>query len=178
MGFDDLEAAEQAHKSAGETEKRDDSQDSQNSQANSESSNSQDRQESSKSHESSASQTSSESHESSESQGSSDRQTSSKSSESGDSPESGDSSESEDSPDADPLETPAFEFADAKQSPLYARPAAWQAFEDAVDLDVIRALREAGVRNEAKRELHDAALRVAAEHPEEIADALREAREE
>jgi hypothetical protein len=71
---------------------------------------------------------------------------------------------------------PAFEFGAVKQSPMYARPEAWNALEDALDLDVVRALREAGVRNEEKRELHDAALRVAAEHPEEIAEAVQAAR--
>jgi len=73
---------------------------------------------------------------------------------------------------------PGFEFADAKQSPMYARPEAWAALEDALDLEVVRELREAGIRNEAKRELHDAALRVAANHPEEIAEAVRESRRE
>lgn len=73
-------------------------------------------------------------------------------------------------------DAPAFEFDEVKQSPLYARPEAWNALEDALDLAVVRALREAGVRNEAKRELHDAVLRVAAEHPEEIAEAVEAAR--
>lgn len=74
-------------------------------------------------------------------------------------------------------DTPAFEYDDVKQSPMYARPEAWTALEDALDLDVVRSLREAGIRNEEKRELHDAVLRVAADHPDEIADAVREARE-
>lgn len=73
---------------------------------------------------------------------------------------------------------PAFEYDDVKQSPLYARPEAWTALEDALDLDVVRTLREAGVRNEEKRELHDAVLRVAADHPDEIAEAVQEARRE
>ena len=73
---------------------------------------------------------------------------------------------------------PAFEYDDVKQAPLYARPEAWTALEDALDLDVVRTLREAGVRNEEKRELHDAVLRVAADHPDEIAEAVRKARRE
>ncbi|MFB6270902.1 MAG: hypothetical protein ABEH83_13230 [Halobacterium sp.] len=73
-------------------------------------------------------------------------------------------------------DTPAFEYGEVKQSPLYARPAAWNALEDALDLEVVRALREAGIRNEEKRELHDAVLRVAAEHPEEIAAAVEATR--
>jgi len=88
-----------------------------------------------------------------------------------------DDSSADDSADA-ASEEPAFEYDDVKQSPLYARPEAWTALEDALDLEVVRALREAGVRNEAKRELHDAVLRVAADHPEEIADAVQDARGE
>jgi hypothetical protein len=71
-----------------------------------------------------------------------------------------------------PADEPPFTFDEAKQRPLYARPAAWDAFEDALVLEVERLLREHDVRNAEKRELHDAALRVAARHPEEIADEL------
>jgi len=77
----------------------------------------------------------------------------------------------------DVSDAPAFEYDDVKQSPPYARPEAWTALEDALDLDVVRSLRETGIRNEEKRELHDAVLRVAADHPDEIAEAVREARE-
>ncbi|GAA0268424.1 hypothetical protein [Halobacterium noricense] len=75
-------------------------------------------------------------------------------------------------------EGPAFEYGDVKQAPMYARSEAWTALEDTLDLDVVRTLREAGVRNEEKRELHDAVLRVAADHPDEIAEAVQEARRE
>jgi len=71
-----------------------------------------------------------------------------------------------------PSDEPPFAFDEAKQRPLYARPSAWDAFEDALVLEVERLLREHDVRNAEKRELHDAALRVAARHPEEIADEL------
>jgi hypothetical protein len=71
-----------------------------------------------------------------------------------------------------PADDPPFAFDEAKQRPLYARPSAWDAFEDALALEVERLLREHDVRNAEKRELHDAALRVAARHPEEIADEL------
>lgn len=81
-------------------------------------------------------------------------------------------------PSDEPSDEPAFEYDDVKQAPLYARPEAWTALEDALDLDVVRTLREAGVRNEEKRELHDAVLRVAADHPDEIAEAVQEARRE
>jgi|GEM_PF-414143 len=71
---------------------------------------------------------------------------------------------------------PAFPYDDVKQRPLYAREEAWNAFEDALELDVERTLREYDVRDATGRELHDAALRVAAEHPEAIAEQLLELR--
>lgn len=78
---------------------------------------------------------------------------------------------------ADPLETPAFAFDESKQRPLYAREESWQEFEDTLDLDVGLILRrEHGLRDVPRRELHDAVLRVAAEHPEEIAAALLDSR--
>jgi len=72
---------------------------------------------------------------------------------------------------------PAFPYDDVKQRPLYAREEAWNAFEDALELDVERTLREYDVRDATGRELHDAALRVAAEHPEAIAEQLLELRD-
>ncbi|AUV84684.1 hypothetical protein C2R22_24460 (plasmid) [Salinigranum rubrum] len=84
----------------------------------------------------------------------------------------------DDPPAARELDEPAFEFSEAVQSPLYARQKSWDAFEDALDFDVQRALRDEGVRDVSKRELHDAALRVLAEHPEEVAEAVLDARRE
>ncbi len=92
--------------------------------------------------------------------------------------ETADSEPEDESPEPAVSDTPAFEYDDVKQSPIYARPEAWTALEDALDLDVVRSLRDAGIRNEEKRELHDAVLRVAADHPDEIADAVRQARRE
>ena len=71
---------------------------------------------------------------------------------------------------------PAFPYEEVKQRPLYARVEAWNAFEDALELEVERVLREYDVRDATGRELHDAALRVAADHPEEIATRLLEER--
>jgi len=71
---------------------------------------------------------------------------------------------------------PAFPYDEVKQRPLYAREEAWNAFEDALELEVERTLREYDVRDATGRELHDAALRVAAEHPEAIANQLLELR--
>jgi|AntRauMinimDraft_4_1070384.scaffolds.fasta_scaffold00025_2 hypothetical protein len=156
MGFDDLEAAEQAHATDGDSES---SEASQSSEDGRDSQNSQNRRSSGDGSDGSQRATEPET----------DRRTTT---------DPGTRGGSGSDATGDPSETPGFDFDEAKQSPLYARPSAWQAFEDALDLEVVRALREAGVRNEAKRELHDAALRVAAEHPDEIAEAVEEARRE
>ncbi|MXR40657.1 hypothetical protein GRX01_04750 [Halobaculum sp. WSA2] len=71
---------------------------------------------------------------------------------------------------------PAFGFEKAKQRPLYARQGAWDVFEDALAIDVEPTLRRHDVRDASKRELHDAALRVLADHAEEVADKVLEAR--
>lgn len=71
---------------------------------------------------------------------------------------------------------PAFPFSATTQRPLYARDESWDAFDDVLALDVERALREANVRDATKSELHDAALRVLAEHPEEIVHMVLSAR--
>ncbi|QZX99255.1 hypothetical protein [Halobaculum rubrum] len=71
---------------------------------------------------------------------------------------------------------PAFGFEEAKQRPLYARQRAWDAFEDALAIDVEPTLRRHEVRDASKRELHDAALRVLADHADEVADKVLEAR--
>lgn len=73
---------------------------------------------------------------------------------------------------------PAFTFDDVKQRPLYARPANWDAFEDTLQFEVRRILRDRGYRDVPKRELHDAALRVLADRPHAIADAVEAARQE
>ncbi|UIP01398.1 hypothetical protein Hbl1158_15935 (plasmid) [Halobaculum sp. CBA1158] len=81
----------------------------------------------------------------------------------------GDGSDSDGSVDtADPA-TPAFEFDEAKQRPLYARQGAWDTFEDALAIEVESTLRRNDVRDVPKRELHDAALRVLSEHADEVA---------
>lgn len=87
---------------------------------------------------------------------------------------SGDVDSSPDSPSS--IDGPAFPYDDVKQRPLYAREEAWNAFEDALELEVERTLRDYDVRDATGRELHDAALRVAAEYPEAIANHLLELR--
>ena len=71
---------------------------------------------------------------------------------------------------------PAFGFEEAKQRPLYARQAAWDAFEDALAIEVEATLRRNDVRDTPKRELHDAALHVLAEHADEVAERVLEER--
>ena len=70
----------------------------------------------------------------------------------------------------------AFNYDEAKQSPIYARPSTWDEYDDALELDIERSLRKQDVRNASKRELHDATLRLAAEKPELVAELLLEAR--
>lgn len=76
------------------------------------------------------------------------------------------------------LEDPAFSYAESNQGPIYARPETWDTYDDALELDVERYLRDEGVRNAQKRELHDAALRLAAKRPEELAELLIDARQD
>ncbi|WP_277556036.1 hypothetical protein [Halobaculum limi] len=71
---------------------------------------------------------------------------------------------------------PAFGFEEAKQRPLYARQSAWDEFEDALAIDVETTLRRNDVRDAPKRELHDAALRVLADHADEVADRVLQER--
>jgi len=82
----------------------------------------------------------------------------------------------ESGPNSAETSEPAFGFEEAKQRPLYARQRAWDAFEDALAIDVEPTLRRHDVRDASKRELHDAALRVLADHADEVADEVLEAR--
>lgn len=71
---------------------------------------------------------------------------------------------------------PAFEFDEVRQRPLYARGETWDAFEDAVGITVVPELRKAGIRDEEKREIHDAVLRLAIEEPERVAKLIESER--
>ena len=73
------------------------------------------------------------------------------------------------------LASPAFAFDATKQDALYARPETWDLFGDAL-LDAEIRLRDLGIRDTPKRELHDAALKVLSRHSEEIAEAVAAAR--
>lgn len=76
----------------------------------------------------------------------------------------------------DPKETPAFAFSEAEQNPLYPRAETWQDLDDVLDFEVRRELREDDYQEIAKRELHEATLRVAIEHPELVAEEVRRQR--
>jgi len=76
----------------------------------------------------------------------------------------------------DPLTEPAFEFSDSTQAQIYPRESTFEEFQDALDIEVKRLLRERGIRNEAGRELHEAVLRVAIENPELVANQLEQDR--
>jgi len=91
------------------------------------------------------------------------------------------STKSEPEPESQPdatgdIHETAFNYDEAKQSPIYARPSTWDEYDDALELDIERSLRKQDVRNASKRELHDATLRLAAEKPELVAELLLEAR--
>lgn len=73
---------------------------------------------------------------------------------------------------------PAFPFDESVQAQIYPRRSTHEAFEDFLDIDVKRHLRDRDIRNETGRELHEAVLQVAMEHPEEIAEELAEQRQE
>jgi hypothetical protein len=75
----------------------------------------------------------------------------------------------------DARETPAFTFKQAKQRPLYPRETRWTDWEDA-KYEIEGILRQHGVRNPEGREFDDAALQLAVENPEAIAELILEAR--
>ncbi|WP_276256097.1 hypothetical protein [Halomontanus rarus] len=71
---------------------------------------------------------------------------------------------------------PPFEYSAVRQRPLYARGETWDEFEDAVGISVVPELRKEGVRDEEKREIHDAVLTLAIEDPERIVELVLERR--
>ena len=78
---------------------------------------------------------------------------------------------------ADPADTgPAFEYSDVRQRPLYAREKTWDNLEDELGITVTPELRRMGIRDEETREIHDAILKVAIEHIDEIPELVAEAR--
>lgn len=76
------------------------------------------------------------------------------------------------------LDKPAFDFDPNQQRDIYVRDEEWTEFVDALDFDVKRALRDEGVEDISKRELHTYALAEVTEHAEAIAERIVEARRE
>lgn len=68
------------------------------------------------------------------------------------------------------LSEPAFPFAESDQRAVYPRTETWSALEDFLDFEVRRQLREHGVRDDTKRELHEAAFQVVQRHADEVAE--------
>lgn len=71
---------------------------------------------------------------------------------------------------------PGFEYSDVRQRPLYARGETWDELEDEIGITVIPELRRMGIRDEETREIHDALLKVALEHADEIPEQIRDTR--
>lgn len=73
---------------------------------------------------------------------------------------------------------PAFEFDDTTAKSVYVRPETLELLED-TEFEVEMLLRrEHGVRDPTGREFHDAAVRVLAEHTDDIVEQILEARGE
>lgn len=71
---------------------------------------------------------------------------------------------------------PAFPYDDASQEAIYPRSDTWGEFEDTLDFEVKRELRDAGLRDIPKREYHEALLELAMENPKRLAELLKEGR--
>lgn len=83
-----------------------------------------------------------------------------------------------DAEDAAPLDTPAFAFEQTGAKSLYLRSSTVDTLDD-TEFEVEAVLRrEHDVRNLTGREFHDAAVRVLADHADEIAEHVVDAREE
>ncbi|USZ72399.1 hypothetical protein [Natronosalvus halobius] len=74
------------------------------------------------------------------------------------------------------LSGPSFEYAEVQQRPLYVRERTWEEFEDAIGISVVPELRRESVRDEAKREIHDAVITLAVEEPERLVEIILERR--
>lgn len=74
-------------------------------------------------------------------------------------------------------EGPWFSFAEAKQRPLYPHEDRWEDLEDA-KFEMELVLREHGVKDVEGRELDDAILQYAVDHPEAVAELVLAARGE
>lgn len=76
----------------------------------------------------------------------------------------------------DPSEEPGFDHDDVVQGPLYAREEAWKRFRLAMKKNDLDLEETFGVEDVRKSELHDAALRVVAEHRFKVLKKVAETR--
>lgn len=73
---------------------------------------------------------------------------------------------------------PGFEYSEVRQKPLYARDKTWDELEDRLGIQVTPELRRMEIRDEETREVHDAILKVALDHIDEVPDQIHKTREE
>lgn len=82
----------------------------------------------------------------------------------------------EDNSSTSSLEHPAFPFEDSKQEAIYPTVETLTEFDDTLDFEVKRRLRNEGLRDVPKREYHEALLQLAIEQPERLAELIIENR--
>ncbi|MDJ1434312.1 hypothetical protein [Halostagnicola sp. A-GB9-2] len=73
---------------------------------------------------------------------------------------------------------PGFEYSEVRQKPLYARDKTWDELEDKLGIRVTPELRRMEIRDEETREVHDALLKVALDHIDEVPEQILATREE
>lgn len=83
---------------------------------------------------------------------------------------------SDDDSSASSLDHPAFPFEDSKQEAIYPTVETLTEFDDTLDFEVKRRLRDEGLRDVPKREYHEALLQLAIEQPERLAELVIENR--
>jgi hypothetical protein len=71
----------------------------------------------------------------------------------------------------------AFSFDDTVQKSIYVRPEAYERLEDAEALVNARLRTDHELKDMARREFFDAALRVAADHEDELVDRILDERD-
>lgn len=67
---------------------------------------------------------------------------------------------------------PGFEYSEVRQKPLYARDETWDELEDKLGIRVTPELRRMEIRDEETREVHDALLKVALDHIDEVPEQI------
>ncbi|MDS0284452.1 hypothetical protein [Haloarcula onubensis] len=82
----------------------------------------------------------------------------------------------EDDSSTSSLDHPAFPFEDSKQEAIYPTVETLTEFDDTLDFEVKRRLRDEGLRDVPKREYHEALLQLAIEQPERLAELIIENR--